>query len=441
MTISGKTIAITGQFDGLVASFSEWVYRRMRPNLVCLDRVPREGLSRARWRLGSMISARDTSTMLADVDALVYFCLTPFETHRTTEGLAEDVAISGATNLARCARATPGVRVILVTRMMPDTASEMSCETFLQIRRIFREACPNLSVIETAPLLSAQDALTLSVFESARAGSRVGDGVSWLSLLQPVSRTALFEAIAGQIECQSPSDVTVEGGCAMTWREYFDILSRLVPGHVHLFDRVRSVSSPETAARRAFLNALMAVHSARSGLRDDGEEGNDAPVRRALSDVAHELAGLAFGPLQLHARPGRFEDHFAACYAQRILSETSRDVSSIADLLMEWLPRYFQRAVKVEDMGQNRLMCRVAFIPVVELEKTVEAPDRCRLRLRSPWLISDRQTSLVVTKTAGQNGALLILIEDDPKRRLITQGMRGMLYAFGRYLKAYGCGR
>ena len=441
MTISGKTIAFSGQFDALMGTFAEWLYRRMRPNLVCLDRVPREKLGRARWRLGSMVSSLDTSTMLADVDALVYFCLTPFESHRTPEGLAEDVAICGATNLARCARKNPGVRVILVTRIIPETASETSCETFLQIRRIFREACPNLSVIETAPLLSAQDALTLAAYERARSDSSIPENTAWLSLIQPAQRGALFEAIAAQLESDSPSDVTVEGDRSMTWQEYLGIMEKLVPARVRVLDRVRQLASGEASARRIFFEAIRFGHSSRGALRGEDEVGDDSQVRQALEAISQELADAACAPLLLRARPGRFEDNFAACYAQRILSAPSRDVPEITDFLMEWLPRYFQRAVKVEDRGQNRLMCRVALIPVLELEKIEESPDRCRLRMRSPWLNSRRQTSLVVMRTSGQNGALLILIEDDPKRRFITQGMRGMLYAFGRYLKEYGCGK
>ena len=441
MTVSGKTIALSGQFDTLMGAFTEWLYRRMRPNLVCLDRLPREKIGRARWRLGSMVSTLDTSTMLADVDVLIYFCLTPFESHRTPEGLAEDVAISGATNLARCARKNPDLRVILVTRMIPETASETSCETFLQIRRIFREACPNLSVIETAPLLSAQDALTLAAYERARSDSHVPETAAWLSLIQPAPRSALFEAIAAQIESDSPSDVTVEGDHAMTWQDYLGILEDLVSTRVRVIDRVKQIASGEAAARRAFFEAIRFGHSSRGALRGEDDVGDDTQVRQALEAISKELADSACSSLLLHARQGRFEDHFAACYAQRILSAPTRDVPEITDLLMEWLPRYFQRAVKVEDRGQNRLMCRVALIPVLELEKIEETPDRCRLRMRSPWLNSRRQTSLVVMRTAGQNGALLILIEDDPKRRFITQGMRGMLYAFGRYLKEYGCGK
>lgn len=441
MAVSGKTIALAGQFDALMASFAEWLYRRMRPNLVCLDRVPRERFSRARWRLGSMISSFDTSTMLADVDVLVYFCLTPFETHRTPEGLAEDVAISGATNLARCVRKSNGVRVILVTRMIPETACEVSCETFLQIRRIFREAVPDVSVIETAPLISAQDALTLAVYEHARSGGAKPGDVSWLSLMQPVQRHELFEAIGACIENAGPSEVTVEGGCALTWREYLEMIEKNVSARTRVIDRVRQAASPDSVARKAFLDAVRAGHSARSGLRDDYECASDEPIRFALESLAEDMGRNAFGPLLLRELSGHFGDHFAACYAQRILSAPSREVSEIADLLMEWLPRYFQRAVKVEEIGRNRLMCRVALVPVLEIEKIVESQDWCRLILRSPWGGSRNQTSLSVTRTAGQNGALLILIEDDPKRRFITQGMRGMLYAFGRYLREYGCGK
>ena len=430
-----QTLAIAGQIDRISALFVSLYRHKTKaasPQIVALSETRREDMDDVHWRCGSLISRHETAKMLDGVNVLVYFALTPPLTLRSPQGLEPDVAIASAVSLAQCASAMPGCRVVLVTRYCGENENLPPNYAFWQqITRIFADNCSNLAIIRTMPVLSCDDAVLRGMSESGR--NRADAAAGWDNLCAPVAPESLVDSIIHAIQDDSAhGDVVLSGSNSVSYRHLAEIVVRV--RRADPIRRLRAAVDPEARTRAQLLDETVRFPTSESRAENIG---------RDFSIAVEE----AFEPLKLRRsmllRPSSGEKVESSCYAQRVLTNPRRSVSEIADLLMQWLPRYFQRMVRVDNLGGSRLLCRFTRIPLLELEKKQEADNRCRLVMRSPWAHSvQSKTSLTVMTTGNTDnpGELVIVVEDAPGTKLLNMGFRAILHAFGRYLRDYGCG-
>ena len=436
-----KTIALAGQFDQMLASFITWNNRKGNPDLrfLGLNDVSCEGIPNIQWRTGSLISARNTASMLGDIDTLLYFGLTPPPLIHTDRGYAPDVALVAAANLARSIAQHPQCHVVLVTRYFPNDYKNLSTHYafWRQIIRIFKSSCSSLSIIQTMPVISEDDAVMLGILESGRISQSRTDSeaTDWLNLTSPVHKLRLFETMLNALSENTASCRILSGNAVLS---YADVKAQIQKSRhkLHALKTLKCSVDPESRSRAHLLNETLRFHTAQA----IGEEDrNDRRIREDIADIfERDISGT---PLLLKSKPG--EKAHTGGYAQRVISGPRRSVSEIADLLMQWLPRYFQRMVQVDEIASSRLLCRLARIPLLELEKREESPNRCRLLMRNPWAhtVQSRSSLLVTTTEDCDNpGELLVIIEDTPDSKLVTMAVRGLLMSFSKYLKEYGCG-
>ena len=436
--MNNYTIAISGQFDRLSAKFVNWITHRSSPHyhIIGISRTQYEGIHHLDWRTGSLMSPRDTDGMLEGVHALVIFCLTPPELSRTSEGLGMDVALASAVNLAKCVQKRPNVRTILVMRKLPKNADELMpiYEFWLEIKKIFEDRCLKLCVLETDPILNESDAITLAIFE--RLGSFTPNAVDLTNhRIRPVSMYQLFNAIEQTLHSSEDSR-KVYGQDSISWREWSETASDAI--HVkHKLKyayQLRSVLKTEAQQRKQLLSETILIP-------DEGEEYTaQTNILKKILQFTIDMMDDEI-PLTLHLKPQKSHTLKHTCYVQRLVAHSKRSVSETTDLLMLWLPRYFKRLVRVDELGMGRMACRFGVVPLLELEKIVESESQCKINIRFPWGKSNpTPTSLVLMTTGlGQDlRKLLIIVEDAPDSNALITGLRGMMMAFGLYLREYG---
>ena len=440
MTIN-KTVALAGQFDQMLASFIAWNNRKGDPNLrfLGLNNVSCADIPNILWRRGSLISARDTASMLGDIDTLLYFCLTPPPPVHTSQGYALDVALVAAANFAQSISKHPKCRVVLVTRYFPDDYQKLSTyyAFWRQIIRVFKSYCSNLAIIQTMPVISDKDVFMLGMLEHGHLSPKRLDSedTEWLNLTSPVTETQLFEGILKAISEDTISSKILSGDTLMAYIDVKELISQSRK-KLHTLKALKCSVEPESRSRARLLNETLRFHTTQIMGEEDR---NDRRIREDIADIfERDISGTA-----LLLKPKAGEKARTGGYAQRVISGPKRSVSEIADLLMQWLPRYFQRMVQVDEIASSRLLCRMARIPLLELEKREESPNRCRLLMRNPWAHTvQSKASLLVTTTeeCDNPGELLVIIEDTPDSKLLTMTVRGLLLSFAKYLKEYGCG-
>lgn len=443
------TIAFAGQFDHFLPDFIHWFSKNVMPdcNFVGLNHQSFRELSSISWRIGSLLSSRDTEGMLNQIDALVYFGMTPPSLNKTDEGIERDVALSAAVNVASAAKLFPDLRVILVTRNVQNEHPKLgSCSDYwLQIVKIFKDSVQNLNVIQTNPVISELDAVCVAMFENAQQKLANRPDSIWKKSFQPVKKRDFYDAIKNAITGKSTGNCTIlHGDCSIEWLDWIKVNQRAIPSSRQpgRIAQMRNALFPENHLRAELLDEVISDSSSNPSHNSSLKPYILAEMLQIAEDLLDDK--IANKPLLL--APGRFHIPVAgksSCYVQRILTRPLRSVSDIADLLMGWIPRYFQRMIRVEELSASRIMCRMSRIPVLEFEKIIESPNRCRLLLRSPWALNVKNTVNLVVATTGYEkdpGILFVIVEDAPKNLIFMSSFRAMMIAFGRYLKDYGCG-
>ena len=450
MTKSKFKLAVGGQIDAFVMTFVAWLQKSPeisdKPDIVIPSDKTYPELKNVSWRLGSLVSAQDTTNMLADVDVFVCFYLTPENPEkRTAEGLISDVRLLSAYNLAKQAEASPGCHTIVVTRSFPDDDRDLG-EQYLfwkKIKKIFEANCSRLTFLQTEPVLSEYDALTVAMTESASV-SRINSKFShkWLNYTAPVEQGYLFSTLYGLMlhPPAGQTSQTLSGNIGMKWLQWHQLIERYLANHLSekAAARLKISLQPESIWRKRLLEESIAFSSQQ---QSDEPLSDSSFVEQMQSLARFDLLGCSLYVKSV--RKVQRNEH-ASCYVQRILTDPKRDIPAITDLLMQWLPRYFQRIVRVDSMDGNRKICRLSRIPLIELEKLVESSSRCQLLIRTPWTKSVHPVSrLIVTKTSPDEspGELLVIIEDGPDSELLTMGFRAVIHAFGKYLRDYGVGK
>ena len=432
------TIALSGQLDRLASKFVNWIaHRKTHPyQIIGVGHTPYLGIHHLGWRTGSLMSQKDTAGMLEGVDALVVFCMTPPKQTRTSEGLAVDVALASAVNLAKIAQSHPGMRVILVMRRLPKEADEQMpiYDYWLEVRKIFQERCPNICVLQCDPILNECDAITLAVFERLCTIKHPVKDVTD-NRVRPASMHQFFEAIERALHSVDAS-CQVYGDGSVSWREWFETASNAISiGHkLRYVHQIYSILKTEGQQRERLLNESL-------GIQDDLEDA--AAHSDVLKRICHFTADMIEEgvPGALALEPDKSHAVKHTCYVQRLVAQSRRSVSETTDLFMQWLPRYFRRAVRVDELGTGRLACRLGFVPLLEFEKIVESESRCRMNVRFPWGRNVQTPTSFVLMSTGLGDdlrKLLIIVEDAPDSNALITGIRGMMMAFGLYLKEYG---
>ena len=437
-------IAIAGRFDPIVGA----TVRRLQNaasgayRIVGLHPVPLR-IPHVVWRTGSLMTARNTTTMLGDVDVLVYFCLTSPGPQSTPEGIMRDVSLCAATCLAETAAARPGLRVVLVTRATggghhaPDSAGAF----WRHVESIFR-ACPNLRVVRTGPLLSDRDPVTRAAVEHCMH-ARVADIPGAASRAAVAVRPDDFlRAVCDAVESPTPGDFSPDAA-AIPWDEWFRIQFAAIPSG-RILRGLRSVRMhihPDVHHRAEILREYIDASPAVTDVPRTADHARIRAIRLFCSDALDDIDSTLANDIPEDRRLR--EKHDETCYVQRVLDCPTRPVGDIAALLMAWLPQFFH-TVSVDEAGGGRVLCRTFRIPIVELERRDESPNRCRIVVRSPWSSSfESPTSFVVTTTGtpDEPGILLVVVENTPNLKIMTAMIRALLLSFGRYLREYGCGR
>ena len=435
--MSNYTIALSGQFDRLSAKFVNWITHRKSHHyhVIGVSRTQYEGIHHLDWRTGSLMSQRDTDGMLDGVNTLVYFCMTPPDLSKTSEGLGMDVALVSAVNLAKCAQRRPNMRIILVMRKLPADADEQMpiYEFWLEIKKIFEDRCPQLCVLQTAPILNEADAITLAMFE--RLGTiRLNAGEMTNNRIRPVTLYQFFEAIEESMH-SSETSCMVYGPNSISWREWSETAANALSlSHKLKYAyRMHSILKPESQQRNKLINESIRIPDT---LEEDAAQ---AIFLKKIAQFTKDMLDDDLPPT-LHLKPQKNANLRHTCYVQRLIAHSKRTVSETTDLLMLWLPRYFNRVVRVDELGTGRMACRVGIVPLLELEKIVESESRCRVNIRFPWGKNMPNPTSLVLMTTGLGKDLrnlLIIVEDAPDSNALITGLRGMMMAFGLYLKEY----
>ena len=455
MTQNHLTIAIGGQHDMFVASFIHWLYKAaqvaVKPSLIIPSNQVCQELENVSWRLGSLASTRDTENMLADADYFLCFYMTPTDPEsQTSEGYSRDVDLIAAYNLANQANLNPRCHTILVTRKCPAGVPFNKTYTFWQqIIKTFQNNCKRLTVIQTDPVLSEADAVTIAMMENASTQwLPKSTSPQWLNHAYPVEPGDLF-SILWQFMTQAqtpPAEYQLSGKTPITWQAWHQAIRQSINTLAEItFSRIKARLHGETQLRQQLLEDTLILPSKPPESNDTYDLSEPRPDKTHLLQIITSLARFELIGKDLLLTPVPAPDHkaFSNCYVQRILTNPKRSVPAIADLLMQWLPRYFQRLIQVDNMDSNRRICRLSRIPLLEIEKQTESTARCKLLIRNPWGNSVQPAAtLIVTKTSPDDtpGELLIVIEDGPNSQLLNMGIKAILHAFGRYLKDYGVG-
>ncbi|MBO4349877.1 MAG: hypothetical protein J6A01_02900 [Proteobacteria bacterium] len=436
--MSDYTIALAGQYDRLSAKFVNWITHQKSHHyhVIGVSRTQYEGIHHLDWRTGSLMSPRDTDGMLEGVNALVIFCLTPPELSRTSEGLDMDVALVSAVNLAKCAQRRPDLRTILVMRNLPaDEDEQMPIYAFwLEIKKIFEDRCTQLCVLETAPLLNEADAISLAIFERLGTFNPNADNMT-NHRIRPVSMYQLFNAIEQALHSQEKT-CKVHGLDSISWREWYETASNAISIRHKLkyTYQLRAMLKVEAQQRNRLLNESILIPD------EIDEYTAHAAILKKILQFTNDMMDDDI-PHTLHLKPKKTHNLKHTCYVQRLVAHSRRSVSETTDLLMLWLPRYFKRLVRVDELGMGRMACRVGVVPLLELEKIVESESQCKINIRFPWGKNTPTPTSLVLMTTGLGKdlrKLLIIVEDAPDSNAVITALRGMLMAFGLYLKEYG---
>lgn len=451
-----RMVAFGGQLDKFFASFMEWLGARSpaESQFIGLSPVALRMDVPISWRQGSMVSENDTVAMLKDADAFVYFGLMPITEDLTDEGLAEDVALCGAYNLAQAAARNPSCHVILVMRAFPRENRKFGkyYQFWREIIRIFQKNCRNLTILETTPILSELDSLTLGMAERVLAEGKSKNHLTpeWLNFTSLTHPETLYSAIFHALThvFGEPERHVIADKNLVTYDEWYRMLKDVVSGHFRAFPQLMMHIHPEASTRQILVGETLKFSTTHPDWVGDNlseigiEEGCRERLRGELKNMVNRMGWGRSLCLKALGRAGKGVQ--SRCYVQRILSAPNRDIPAITDLLMKWIPRYFQRTVRVDDLDENRRICRLARIPLMELEKKQETPTRCQLILRTPWGKSVKPvTRFTVTQTGTieDSGELLVIVEDGPSSGALMKVIRAMLWAFGKYLRDYGVGK
>lgn len=428
-------IAISGQFDAFVPDFIRGFLKNRRDGVrwTALHFSPLDMNVPVTWRTGSLLAERNTLTMLEDVDVLLYFAMTPPDDRNIPEGAMHDVALCAATCLARAAQKSQNLRVILVSREIHHKMTLGNDEAYWrQIENLFRQNVQELKIIHTQPVLSEFDAITLAVYEYARCFPRETLPDEADRRVAPVEKTRFYDAIAHAID--GGGDIDLEGTNALTWREWLDLNAEAVPKRRFFqnLQRARYQHDDDVKRRHRLLKAFMRETPELQGPFPHQIEG----VRRFLASAYDEDLTP---PKLFLTRKSAPKAHLTSC-VQRILDRSSRSISDIADLLMEWLPRYLKRTISLESTGNHRVLCRALRIPLVELEKVDESERVCRILVRCPWFSSVNTPVYLAVMDVGapdSPGPILVVVENSLHLDIVSTGLRAMLASFGKYLREY----
>ncbi len=449
-------IAITGQLDGIAAAFSRTLARSERhAPIIGLGRAAACGWGVDTWRLGSMTSERDTQYMLADVSTAFYFCLTPPNEGRTHEGLGYDVALCDAINFAHCAG--DHVRVVLVTRFFPNDGRNLgnSFAFWREVCEIFKENVTHLQIVQTTPVWSEFDAVVTGLISYAQHQSIQDRDVRFFNLVNPTTMKSLQDKLVRTFDdWQDGAEHLVEGDIAVSYGNLVRCVQNALNGRriqssvARMITRSRQLGfDDETLFKQA-----VEFHSA-GELAMYKANQTDLPKRvfeRCRDFVADQvdvsIVSATCSRLGALARTSRLKVETADApharnYVYRIARLPKRPVSEIADLFVEWLPRYFQRLVHLEKLGETRQMVRLSRVPLVEFEKCDESWQRCRLVVRWPLgnhVQARTQLITTVTGTREKPRELLIVCEEGTEGNWFVMLSRGILAAFGTYLRDYG---
>lgn len=439
-----KTIALAGQFDTFIPKLIHWLCRENNHcQFTGITHSQYRGVPKIIWRTCSLLRARNTTHLLDDTHTLIYFALTPPDKSKTPEGYARDVALASAVNIAKCAQQSPNIRIILVTRFIPETDVLPPCYSFWHnLISIFRETCTNLTIIQTAPILSDSDSIALALYERCLNSPKDNISADDRSVFHPIAEAQLFKTLEQCIqENEIEPHYSLIGESEITPDEWMQTIRKAIPRKLltRRFHAFRQKLNPEHRLRAELLDETLSLLPKSDQILPAAIHLSSS-IRHLTEDISDDDNPTVY----LEKNTGIFpHPDDSPCYVQRVLDRPRRSVSEIADLLMEWMPRYFQRMLSVENICSNRVLCRLSRIPLLEIEKHMEAPNRCYLNMRCPWTVNVHNPARLVVMTTGRPDApdlLMIIIEETPEFHPIKLGFRALLLAFGQYLKEYGCG-
>ena len=457
-------IGISGQLDGIAALFSHALARHDPSHTrVAMGREASCGWNVQKWRLGSMTSERDTRNMLQGVDTVFYFCLTPPYDGRTHEGNGYDVALCDAMNFAHVA--ADKVRVVLITRMFPNDGRPLgqAFSYWREVTDIFTENIQNLQIVRTTPIWSEHDALMTGMYHYATNHRFSYQDVRFFNYIDPVTMGELIRKLVSishdeTISWEKQPTWELEGETAVSYQALLHCMKSC--SHTSrrlektLTDIIRKPHPLSFHEDQLFLEAVEFHSATEQTVRRDSQTTRTDLVFQACRDFVHEyndtsLLNAAYTRLGTAARDERIKTaHEVATnsrnYVYKIAKEPRRSVEEIAELFVQWLPRYFQRTMSLEKINETRQMCRISRIPLAEFELEKESWKRCRLHMKWPWGVRvNGNTKLVVTVTGTRDNPreLLLVCEDGPDSSWFIMLARSIMAAFGRYLRDYGVAR
>lgn len=447
---SMRTIAIAGQLDTFAAHYSRQLAREVEYNeLIGIGDEAYDGFGIKHWRLASLISQRDSTDVLANVNLAYYFCLTPPSSKRTPEGLEGDVALLAAYNFAREASRHPELRVVLVLRIFSEDSRKLGpiYHFWREVRDIFKETCPNLVIVRMAPMLSSLDPLAMALVEHARTASKGAFDTRGLNLVQAQSLGEAMLTLDKAADASRGQILVSEGAKAISYIALIEELRKHIKTHFGIKEwaRLTALLTPQKRLNEALLTETIEFHSL-SDIADHQVATYTTPVeiaelcRELVLETKDDKNSIAVKSSKELTKRFKIAST-SACYVQRVAMHPKRSVSVIADLLMQWLPQYFRRLLRFETADGSRRIGRIYRVPVFELEKFEQTPKRCLLRISSPWARSVKSyasLSFIITGEIESPRELLAVIEDGPDAAILTLLQRGILHAFARYLREYG---
>ena len=456
-------IGITGQIGGVAAMFSQALARlQLNETVVALARKPVSGWNVDQWRLGSMTSERDTAELLKDVSIVYYFVLTPPNEGRTYEGLDIDVALCDAMNFARVAGSVKNLRVVLVTRFQPDDDRTVgSTWAFLrEVTDIFEDNIKNLQVVETMPLWSSADAEMMGMLSYARKHDVNDQDVRFFNLVAPVTPKKLLDKLIELKELwQDNHDiprkhVVVEGDAAVSYGALIHCMQSAF--HNSLGNKLAQLIESNDVKKSAhaevlFIQGVEFHQASYDMIKKEPDQIDIDTVFKQCRDFVEDqcdnsLLGAAVARIGVASRNEKIRSaHFVKShsrnYVYRIARYPRRSVSEIADLFIKWIPRYFLRTIRIEVLAKNRQMYRLDRLPLAEFEKIDESWQRCRIFIKWPLakkVDANAQLFVTVTGTCEKPREVLIVCEEGPQETWFVLMARGIMAAFGKYLRDYG---
>lgn len=446
MMNKNQKILLCGTFD---RQMSQFVHFYKKANESSAHHVHFFGLSPLAYRdiaIDRFLSlshdtSNETAQIIATCDAAVWFCLTPLPLRKQHDSPCDEQlfdAIRFLQLLKKQPKTNAPLRVVLVIRQFPcnETKKGPIYDHFQRIYQLFTSECKNLSILQISPIISNDDALFTAFYEYTlkHPFKFPASNLSGMNLVSLSTETRLYRAIAQSISEQNATMQFIQGDICMSYRELLDQIQKYTKNEFKWHKSLVLQASSSARTRAEFFNETIEFHTVHASDRHFNRFESQTQ-KIDFSNFSEQNATSA------HLLDATSRHDNTLCI-RSVENTTTRSISGISTLLMNWLPNFFKNALTLETLGQKRVICRLSRLPIFEIEQNDASDNLSRLRLFLP--LHSKMEMKINLFIAGSPDAhqhfphLLIVSENHPENVVWHTFFERLVSSFGRFLREYG---